>query len=327
MTIERSSSEATARETTGPRPVAVLSGAAQGVGYLVARELARTHRVALLDVEADEVRRAATACGPDAIGVPCDIIRQDQVDRAITRIVEETGGIDVVMSGAGIGAGGSSRLVDPDVVAAQLSINVTGNWRFIHACLPHVIERRGYVLGIASGAAIAPTVGLGGYCASKAAIEMLLEVLRLEVAHLGVDVGIAYFLFMDTAMVRNAEQFVPAFKHAVENEPGPMHNIYPAADAAAAVVEAIRTRGHHAFAPGYLKEISATRMLLRTEIASVAAKNQAEEIDRLTGGSIAKRGPLAGAMTPTLANRVAAQSVGRDLAVTDLPLDPSPAPQ
>ena len=71
----------------GARPVAVLSGAAQGIGYLVARELARTHRVALLDVEADEVRRAAAACGPDAIGVPCDIVRQDEVDRAIVDLL------------------------------------------------------------------------------------------------------------------------------------------------------------------------------------------------------------------------------------------------
>jgi len=310
----------------GPRPVAVLSGAAQGIGYLVARELARTHRVALLDVEAEEVQRAAASCGPDALGVACDIIQQDEVDRAIARVVEETGGIDVVMSGAGIGAGGSSRLIDPDVVAAQLSINVTGNWRFIHACLPHVIERRGYVLGISSGAAIAPTVGLGGYCASKAAIEMLLEVLRLEVAHLGVDVGIAYFLFMDTAMVRNARHFIPAFKRTVENEPGPMHDIHPAEDAARAVVEAIRTRGHHAFAPGYLREISATRMALRTGIASAAAKKQAEEIDRLTARTVAERGPLAGGMTPTLCNTVAARAVGRDLEMFDPPLDASPAP-
>lgn len=154
-----------------------------GIGYLVVRELARTHRVALVDAEADEVRRAVAACRPDAIGVACDIIRQDAVrpgDRADR-------GIDVVMSGAGIGAGGSSHLFDPDMLAAQLSINVTGNWRFIHACFRHFIARRGYVLGISSGGAIAPTVGLDGNCAGKPAIEMLPEVLRLQVPHL--DVG------------------------------------------------------------------------------------------------------------------------------------------
>lgn len=155
---------------------------------------------------------------------------------------------------------------------------------------------------------------------------MLLEVSRLEVAHLGVDVGIAYFLFTDTAMVRNAKHFVPAFRQAVENEPGPMHKTYPASDAAAAIVEAIRKRGHHAFAPGYLRQISATRMLLRTVIASAAANKQAEAIDRLTAGPVAERDAFAAAMSPTLCSQVAAQSVGRDLVLTDQRLDPSPAP-
>jgi NAD(P)-dependent dehydrogenase (short-subunit alcohol dehydrogenase family) len=309
------------------RPVAVINGAAQGVGYLVAKELAATHRVVLVDVQEDEVRRAATECGSDALAVPCDIIRQDEVDRAIAHVVERTGGIDVVVSGAGIGVGGSSRMLDPDVLAAMVNVNLTGNWRFVHACLPHVIERKGYVLGIASGAAIAPTPALGGYCASKAALEMLLEVLRLEVAHLGVDVGIAYFMFMDTQMVRLARHYVPAFKHTVELQPGPMHTIYPPEDAAQAVVKAIRGRKHHTFAPSYLREISATRMALRTRPGSMAARKHAAEIDELTATSVAERGPFAGAMVPTVACEVAARSVGRELDMTaDEPLDPSPAP-
>ena len=117
----------------------------------------------------------------------------------------ECGGIDVCISNAGIAAAGALRHLDPDVLAAQLNVNLIGNWRFIHACLPHVIARRGYVLGVASLAAIVAPLGIGAYGASKAGLEQLLNVLRIEVRHLGVDVGVAYFSWIDTDMVRGAE--------------------------------------------------------------------------------------------------------------------------
>ncbi|MEZ4596979.1 MAG: SDR family NAD(P)-dependent oxidoreductase [Chloroflexota bacterium] len=292
------------------RRIAVVTGAAQGVAYLVAKQLSETHRVALVDVEGNDVGRAAGECGPDAVAVECNLIEQEEVEAAVEQIVGETGGIDVVVSAAGIGIGGALRHTHPDVVAAQMNINVVGNWRFIHACLPHVIERQGYVLGVASAAAIAPTPALGGYCASKAGIEMLLEVLRLEVAYLGVDVGIAYFLFHDTEMVRMGKRFIPAFERTLANQPGPMHKLYPAEKAADAVVKAVRGREHKAFSPGYLGELSATRMMLRTEVGSKQAKEQAHEIDELTLQAVNERGSFAGAVVPTLACKAAARSVG-----------------
>lgn len=124
-------------------PVAVMAGAAQGVGYLSAIQLSATHRIVVVDLPGNQVAEAAAACGADAIGVECDLIDQAQVEAAVARIVSQVGGIDTVVVSAGIGIGGALRLTHPDVVAAQLNINVAGNWRFIHACLPHVIARRG----------------------------------------------------------------------------------------------------------------------------------------------------------------------------------------
>ena len=75
----------------------------------------------------------------------------------------------------------------------------------MRAALPHVIERRGYVLQIASVAAIAHAPFMSAYCASKAGVEAFADCLRTEVAHLGVDVGVAYFSWIDTDMVRGAD--------------------------------------------------------------------------------------------------------------------------
>src|SRR5918911_5184443 len=138
------------------RPVAVVTGAARGIGFETARQLRDTHRVALLDIDGEGAERAAAQIGGDAVAAACDITDRAAVASAVADVVERCGGIDVAIANAGIATAGALRHLDPDVLALQLDVNVTGNWRFVHACLPHVIERRGYVLGVASAAAIVP---------------------------------------------------------------------------------------------------------------------------------------------------------------------------
>ncbi len=301
------------QDPSGARPVAVITGAAQEIGFLTAKRLAATHRVALLDLQADKLPEAASACGADAIHVACDITRQAQVEAAVAEVVRQAGGIDVIISNAGIAVGGSLRMIDPDAVAAQMNVNLTGNWRIIRACLPHVIERRGYVLGVSSAAAIAPTPSLGAYCASKAALEMLLDVLRLEVAHLGVDVGVAYFTFTDTDMVRQADRSCPAFEYMRKNEPWPLNGLYRAEAAADAIAAAVRGRRRRAFSPGWASWVSRFRMLLRTKAASRINLKLVPRVDELTAETVAQRGAFDGAMAPTPACEAAAASVGRSL--------------
>ena len=68
-----------------------------------------------------------------------------------------------------------------------------------------MIERRGYVLVVASVAAVVHAPGLAAYAASKAGVEAFSDSLRTEVTHLGVDVGVGYFHWIDTDMVRGAD--------------------------------------------------------------------------------------------------------------------------
>ena len=150
-----------------------VTGAAQGIGLETAKRLASTHRLALLDLNAELLDEIRPLCGDDAVAVVCDIAEQDQVTAAVAEVVEECGGIDVLFSNAGIGAGGSLRHLDPEVLEAIIDVNLIGNWRVIHACLPHIIERRGYVLANASASAIMPAMGLGPYAASKAAMSRI----------------------------------------------------------------------------------------------------------------------------------------------------------
>ncbi|MDX6722911.1 MAG: hypothetical protein QOD73_1315 [Solirubrobacteraceae bacterium] len=279
------------------RPVAVVTGAARGIGLDTARRLAATHRVALLDLDGPGAERAGRAIGGDAVWAACDITDRDAVAAAVSYVVQRCGGIDVAIANAGIATAGALRHLDPDVLAVQLNVNLVGSWRFLHACLPHVVERRGYVLGVASAAAIVAPVGLGAYAASKAGLEHLLAVLRTEVAHLGVDVGVAYFSFVDTDMVRGAGEHHRAFGELRAGLRAPLARTLPAGVAADAIVAAVHGRARTVSAPGFVRPARWLRGLI-APLADRDGRRHAPAIDRATAEMVAERGALAAGMRP-----------------------------
>ena len=292
------------------RPVAVVTGAAHGIGLESARRLSATHRVALLDLDADGVEQAAAGLG-DAVWAGCDITEPESVAAAIEGVVAECGGIDVCVSNAGIAAAGTLRHLDPDVLAAQLNVNLTGNWRVIHACLPHVIARRGYVLGVASLAAIIAPPGIGLYGASKAGLEQLLNVLRVEVRHLGVDVGVAYFSWIDTDMTRGGDSYHAGFAAMREGLRGPAGKTLPVGAAADAIVRGVQRRSRRVVAPGFVAAVYRLRGLI-PELVDRQALKAAPDFDRFTAEMVAERGSFAAGLRPDQpASVAAARSAGR----------------
>ena len=292
------------------QPVAVITGAANGIGRETARRLAGSHRVALLDLDGDGAQRVASEL-PGAVWAQCDITEPEAVEAAVEQVIAECGGIDVCISNAGVASLGALRLLDADVVAAQVNVNLIGNWRFIRACLPHVVERRGYVLGVASLAAILGSPGLGAYSASKAGLEQLLNVLRMEVRHLGVGVGVAYFSWIDTDMVRGAEGHHPGFATMRRGLRGPAGKTLPVAAAADAIVEGVHKRSRRVAAPGFVGALYRLRGLIPELIDREAARS-APDVDRFTAEMVAERGAFAAGLRPgEQSSDAAARSAGR----------------
>jgi NAD(P)-dependent dehydrogenase (short-subunit alcohol dehydrogenase family) len=289
------------------RPVAVVTGAARGIGLETARRLAATHRVALLDLDGAGAEQGAAAIGRDSVWAACDIADGAAVAGAVAEVAERCGRIDVAIANAGFATAGALRHLDPDVLAAQVNVNLIGSWRFLHACLPHVVQRRGYVLGVASAAAIVAPVGLGAYAASKAGLEHLLAVLRTEVAHLGVDVGVAYFSWVDTDMVRRAQDHHRMFGELRSELRGPLGRTLPVGIAADAIVAAVHGRRRSVSAPGFVRPARWLRGLI-APLADRDGRRHAAAIDRATAEMVAERGPFAAGMRP---GDAAAHAAGR----------------
>src|SRR5919109_2809954 len=154
----------------------------------------------------------AERCGDGTFVAECDVSSSEQVTQAVDAAAEALGGLDVVVANAGIATGGPLRSQDLRTWERVIEINLNGVMYTDRAALPHLEHSKGYVLNVASTAALLRAPGLSAYCAAKAGVEALTDCLRLEMQPLGVAVGVAYFLFLDTDMVRDAEREMPLMK-------------------------------------------------------------------------------------------------------------------
>ncbi len=276
--------------TTRGRTV-FITGAARGLGAETARRVAaRGANVALVGLEPDELARVAAQCGSNAAWFECDVTETQALDRTVASVIERFGGIDAVMANAGIAPMGMVRSTDPAAFERTVEINLLGVWRTVRACLPHVIERQGYVLVIASMAAALHAPGMAAYAASKAGAEAFGDSLRSEVKHLGVDVGVGYFGFIDTDMVRGADAH-PAIGALREAASGPLSKTYPLSKAGRALADGIENRSRWVVVPRYARAMIFLRTFLQPLVEREAQK-QAAEADRLFLSDVEERGAV-----------------------------------
>lgn len=220
----------------------LITGAARGIGAESARRLAaKGMKVSLVGLEPDELAKVAAECGPDAVWFEADVTDRDQLQAAVDGTVEKLGGIDAVIANAGIAIGGPTRLADPEQFERVIEINLLGVYRTVHACLPQIVARKGYVLIVASMAAMFHAPGMAAYAASKAGVEAFGDSLRGELAHHGVGVGVGYFTWIDTEMVRGADRH-PALGTMRAKLPAPVRKTYPVSAVGDVVVEGFEKR-------------------------------------------------------------------------------------
>jgi NAD(P)-dependent dehydrogenase (short-subunit alcohol dehydrogenase family) len=267
----------------------LITGAARGIGAETARRAAAAGaNVALVGLEPEELQRVAAQCGSNAAAFECDVTDWQALEHAVEGTVERFGGIDVVMANAGIAPAGMVRSVDPAAFERTVEINLLGVWRTVRASLPQVIERKGYVLVTASLAAAIHGPGMAAYSAAKAGAEAFADSLRTEVKHLGVDVGVAYFGFIDTDLVRATDAH-PSLGALRANAGGPIAKTYPVSQVGKAVVEGMEKRSRWVVVPRWSRAV----LVLRTALAPLfdkAAAGTAAEADGLFQQDVETRG-------------------------------------
>lgn len=266
----------------------LITGAARGIGAQTATRLAGMGaRVALVGLEPAELERVAARCGPGAIWVEADVTDWDALQRAVEVTVERFGGIDVVVANAGIAGGGPIRLVEPWAFERVIEVNLLGVWRTVRTCLPQIIASHGYILNVASIAALVPLPGSAAYGMAKAGVESFSRALRIETAHRGVDVGVAYFSWLDSDMVRSADER-PTFATLRSKLRGPAGRTYPVSIGVDAIVRGIERRSRVVVAPRWVRAL----LPLRELVARRAEREMLPMMEQLERGAEREREEL-----------------------------------
>src|SRR3954466_6903322 len=187
--------------------VAVVTGAARGVGELLARKLsARGAKVALVGLEPDALKQVSERLRSESDHWHADVTDHVAMARVAQEVKERFGKVDIVVANAGVATGGPFVDSDPQAWRRGIGVNLIGSAGTARGFLPVLMESRGYLLQIASLAAITPSPMMTAYCASKSGVEAYAHSLRAEVGHQGVRVGVGYLSWTDTDMVRGADE-------------------------------------------------------------------------------------------------------------------------
>ncbi len=234
----------------------LITGGAQGIGRDAAERLAkRGARISLLDLQAEQVERSATALvagGAEAEPFVADVTDRDGLADAIAAARKRFGPIDVSIANAGIAPTPVPAIAMSDEEFERvISVNLLGVWRTLKLTIPDVVERRGYLLPIASLAAGVPVPFGAPYGASKAGVHSLARTLRMELAHTGAKVGCAYFGFIDTDMTTHAFQ-KKELRRARRGLPKTFAKTVPVGAAGEAIARGVERRSKRVVAPRWV---------------------------------------------------------------------------
>ncbi|MRD48942.1 SDR family oxidoreductase [Caenimonas koreensis DSM 17982] len=182
--------------------VIIITGASDGIGAEVARQLAAAQRNSLALVLAarnrdklEAVAQQCSASGTKTLVVPTDVAQESQCRAMVGQTVSQFGRIDALINNAGV----SAQALFGDVTAEDLHwyedlmrINLWGSVWCTHAALPHLTQSKGAIVAVSSLAGLIGVPGRTAYSATKFAMTGFFEALRAELKPAGVSVTTAF---------------------------------------------------------------------------------------------------------------------------------------
>ena len=178
--------------------VAIVTGGGRGIGRGIALALAREGAaVGIPEIDPDtgpDTAREIQGLPGRACAVACDVSDREQVDRAVSAIVEQLGGVDILVNNATWDGDGEAMKpllehTEHDMLR-QYQVNVLGSFHFMQACHPHLRRGGGKVINLASMAGSERTEGYTAYAAAKEAVRALTGVAAREWGEEGIHVNV-----------------------------------------------------------------------------------------------------------------------------------------
>ncbi len=201
----------------GSRRVALVTGAARGIGAAIARRLAADGRdVAVLDLTEHSTRgtvEAIAAAGGRALGVGADVTRADEVRRAVDRVADGLGPPTILVNNAGILRDSLLFRMTDDDWDSVMAVHLRGAFLVTRAVQSHQVEARwGRIVNLSSISALGNR-GQTNYAAAKAGLQGFTKALAIELGPFGVTANVIAPGFVATEMTRaTAERLGTTFE-------------------------------------------------------------------------------------------------------------------
>ncbi len=185
--------------------VAIITGASSGIGWEVAKALAREGcHVGLIARRKDRLDALAGECR--ALGVKAEVQAADVSERpqtvaAMHALRDRLGPVDLLIANSGVGLPTMLEPMNMDVVDNMIKVNFLGVVYALEGVLPEMLKRgKGHVVAISSLASYKGLPGESGYCASKAAVNMYMEGLQIQLRQRGLYATTICPGFVETPM-------------------------------------------------------------------------------------------------------------------------------
>ena len=203
----------------------LITGAASGIGWLMAQRLADLGaQVALWDINKaglKQCQEALVAKGHQSKIYYCDLSEPDSIRQAIARTQQDFDGIDVLINNAGIVSGKNIEDLSDEDIERTFAVNTLSLFRLTRAWLPGMRERgHGHIVTIASAGGISGTAKLVDYCASKFAAVGFDESLRTELKRRGskIQTTVVCPFYINTGMFSGVKTRFPWLLPILEPE-------------------------------------------------------------------------------------------------------------
>lgn len=182
--------------------VAIVTGAARGIGYAIARKLSSEGaKVAIIDViDNAEGNKVASELG-EAIYIKTDVTDSVQVDQMVKKVVEKWGRVDILVNNAGITRDTLLIRMKDEDWDAVLNVNLKGAFLCTRAVARVMMKQRyGRIVNIASVIGLMGNIGQANYAASKGGLIAFTKTVAKELASRGVTCNAVAPGFIKTAM-------------------------------------------------------------------------------------------------------------------------------